>query len=237
MTDFLLLRFEAPLLSFGGPVVDALHPTRLFPSQSQITGMLGNAVGYHHRDHEALEALQQRLRVAAGLIRGEMLLDYQTVDLGLPAMVGTGWTTRGSPEEHGGGSGRETHIRYRWHLADALAVVALTLVPADDTPSLDEIAECLDHPARPLFIGRKSCLPTAPIRLGRVDAVDASAALREAQGLVQDRSSITVEMDARLAVDVTEFVEEDRLVDRRDWRNQVHTRQRGVVRFAMEAPL
>ncbi len=44
-TEFLLLRLEAPLMAFGGPMVDYIGRTRSFPGQAQITGLLGNALG------------------------------------------------------------------------------------------------------------------------------------------------------------------------------------------------
>jgi CRISPR system Cascade subunit CasD len=245
-TEFLLLRLEAPLMAFGGPMVDYIGRTRSFPGQAQITGLLGNALGYRHQDSDALEALQRRLLFAAALIRpGEPLRDYHTVDLGQPHLAGTGWTTRGAVEERGGASGEATHIRHRWYLADALVLVALTLAPDDLAPRLDDLAAALDRPARPLFIGRKPCLPTAPIRLGQVRAPDAMTALREAKVLLaqsfpagkigghRGEARIRVEVDARLARDamVEQQEETDRLVDRRDWRNQMHTGQRAVRRF------
>jgi CRISPR system Cascade subunit CasD len=50
-----------------------------------------------------------------------------------------------------------------------------------------------------------------------------------------DQAAIRVELDARLAGDAAREDEEtDRLVDRRDWRNQIHTGQRAVRRFSMQ---
>src|SRR4051812_36428554 len=98
-TEFLLLRLEAPLMAFGGPMVDQIGRTRAFPGQAQVAGLLGNALGYRHQDADALEALQRRLLFAAALLRpGEPLRDYHTVDLGQPHLTGTGWTTRGAME-------------------------------------------------------------------------------------------------------------------------------------------
>ena len=41
--------------------------------------------------------------------------------------------------------------------------VALRLQPAGDEPTLDDLADALQEPARPLFIGRKACLPTTSL--------------------------------------------------------------------------
>jgi CRISPR system Cascade subunit CasD len=235
MAAFLLLRLEAPLMAFGGPMVDAIGRTRAFPGQAQITGLLGNALGWRHQDAAALERLQERLRMAAALVRpGELLRDYHTVDLGQPHLVGTGWTTRGVPEERAGASSQDTHIRNRWYLADALVLVALTLAPAAEPPDLAALATALDYPARPLFIGRKTCLPTAPLLLGCRDAANAMMALREAAGALSRTvppAPMRIEMDERLAEGVDAEAETERLIDRRDWRNQMHTGARAVRRF------
>lgn len=53
-----------------------------------------------------------------------------------------------------------THQRYRDY--DSLCVVALRLESPDQVPTLDDLAKALDEPARPLFIGRKPCLPGEP---------------------------------------------------------------------------
>jgi CRISPR system Cascade subunit CasD len=234
---FLLLRLEAPMMAFGGPMVDAIGPTRRFPGQAQICGLLGNALGYHHEDAAHLEALQARLRLAAALVEpGERLRDYQTVDLGRPHLVGTGWTTRGTLEKRAGASGETTHIRQRWYLADACLLLALALEPEAEPPTLDALCDALLYPARPLFIGRKTCLPTAPLVLGLAEAVDAPTALRDAAsrlaeadarlGRRRHAETMEMEVDARLLPGAAV----ERLVDGRDWLNQMHTRERGVVR-------
>ncbi|WP_082411796.1 type I-E CRISPR-associated protein Cas5/CasD, partial [Methylogaea oryzae] len=97
--DILLLRFDAPLMSFGGVMVDQHGPTERFPGLSLLAGLFGNALGYRHGDAEALEALQARIEYAARWdVEPQALLDYHTVDLGQPKMREPGWTTRGEPE-------------------------------------------------------------------------------------------------------------------------------------------
>lgn len=233
MGAFLLLRLEAPLMAFGGPMVDHIGRTRDVPGQAQLTGLLGNALGWRHGDEAALGALQRRLRFAAADARaGERLRDYHTVDLGRPHLTGRGWTTRGRVEGRDGASSDTTHIRHRWYLADALVLVALTLEPAEPAPTLSDLATALERPARPLFIGRKPCLPTAPLLLGVTDAGHVTAALCHGLAKLGCAAGVRIELDARLAVGVA-FpgpTEAERLVDRRDWRNQLHDGERAVVR-------
>jgi CRISPR system Cascade subunit CasD len=168
--------------------------------------------------------------------------DYHTVDLGRPHLQGTGWTTRGAVEERSGASGDTTHIRYRWYLADALVLVALTLIPTSEQPTLADLTAALLHPARPLFIGRKPCLPTAPVLLTTMRVPDAITALREGAAQLDaacppvrrgnmPQAGISVEIDEDLvgaAKSEAITAEVERLVDRRDWRNQMHTGGRAV---------
>lgn len=233
--EFLCLRFEAPLMSFGAPMVDQLGVIQPWPATSMITGLIGNALGFEHRESRRLQSLQARVLHGSRCDRrGKLLRDFQTVDLGQPYMSDSlGWTTRGALERRKGGSSTGTHIRERDYWADAVHTVALTLASGEG-PSLDEIAEALRFPARPLFIGRKPCVPASPLVLGTLQAPTLREALRRAPPArgVEQR-----EVEAWWAVDgpVEEVGVRCLLVsDLRDWRNQVHTGQRWLAHGMIE---
>jgi len=226
----LLLRFDAPLVSFGAPAVDQNGVIQSFPALSMLAGLIGNALGWDHRHHAELDAIQERLRYAARIDRrGEALIDYQTVDLGTDWMRAetAGWTTRGRIASRGGASGERTHQRYRHYRADSVHTVALMLA-GDGPPSLDEVAAALREPARPLFIGRKCCLPADLLLLGVV----------EAQSLVGVMASTPRARRADPGLlpaswwdgdDESEAAGESRVVavtDEREWRNRVHVGRR-----------
>lgn len=229
----LVLRFDAPLIAFGGTVVDARNITDDMPSRSMITGLLGNALGYDHRDVDRLARLQARLRVAARRdVVGERLVDFQTVDLGQDFLA-AGWTTSGRSEGREGGSAASgTHIRYRHYLADAAYTVAVALRPADESPTIDALAVALEAPARPLFLGRKCCLPSTPIldpRIGDGGVVEASSlldVLRRTPRIARRRASWNAP-DRRCLVRVpsderVEGFSERAVTEDRDWPNQIH---------------
>jgi CRISPR system Cascade subunit CasD len=239
--DILLLRFDAPLMSFGAPIVDNRGVIQPYPALSLMTGLLGNALGYDHSESETLEALQRRIRYAVRQDRrGERLRDYQTVDFSKPYMDDArAWTTRGELETRKGGSASSgTHIRLRDYWANAAYTVALTLDPAEASPGLDDVARALQHPERPLFIGRKTCLPAEPLLLKRTSQaqlIDALADL-EAAPFPEDTPPQTTcavwwptspDEDRR-----DDFVKEDMrrpVTDRRDWTNQIHVGQRWIA--------
>jgi CRISPR system Cascade subunit CasD len=225
--NILLLRLDAPLLSFGGTVIDSRNVTDDFPSRSMVTGLLGNALGFEHQEVSRLARLQERIQLAARRDRaGERLVDFQTVDLGQPFLA-EGWTTWGTKEGRAGGSAAEgTHIRYRHYLADAVYTLAVALSPADEVPTVEDLAAALDAPARPLFLGRKTCLPSGPISLGLCETPSLLDALRRAplparvgrRG--QDTCLVRVPAGTVLPEDLT-FAERA-ITEERDWPNQVH---------------
>lgn len=242
MIDALLLRFDAPLMSFGGPKVDAKGGTRRAPGQSMITGLLANALGYDRHEAPAHQRLQDRLRFATRCDRaGEALLDFQTVDLGRPHMraAEVGWTTRGRVEPRAGASKEDTHIRERAYWADAVYTVALTLDPADEPPTLAALAAALRRPARPLFIGRKPCLPARPILEGLTTGDDLVSVLAAAPriGPSGDPGPLTVWFDAPPgagAADPQRPIIE--VIDARDWANATHGGRRFIERGVIDPP-
>ncbi|MCC6133140.1 MAG: type I-E CRISPR-associated protein Cas5/CasD [Acidobacteria bacterium] len=176
----LILRLEAPLMSFGGPLVDNLGKTMPFPGRGLLTGLIANALGWDHGEAARLGALQKRIRYAVRCDReGRNVLDYQTADLGQRYMMNGSWTTRGRADSRGGQSGEGTAIRYRSYLADAVYTVALTLDPVKESPDLDQVEEALREPERPLFLGRKTCLPAAPLLECRFEAAGVGEALQK----------------------------------------------------------
>ena len=146
--DCLLLRLDAPLMSFGGIVIDQINPVDRFPGRSLLTGLLGNALGWDHRDSAALSRLQDRLRHAARWdAQPERIVDYQTVDLGQEHLVDTGWTTRGRREDRGSGDATSgTHQRYRHYWANGVATAAIALTDSE-APDLAALEQALRAPA------------------------------------------------------------------------------------------
>lgn len=188
MARHLLLRLQAPLIAFGGETIDNFGVIRDFPALSMVTGLLANALGWRREDCELHDRLQERLLLGARLNTPvQRLTDFQTAQLG---SNDKGWTTWGVPEERRGGAGTydAPHLRYRDYHADLDVLVALRLSPPEQFPTLDDLAVALDHPARPLFIGRKSCLPSKRIFAGWIEANSVLQALQLAPQPESDRA-------------------------------------------------
>lgn len=232
--SYLILQLRAPIASFGGAAIDSFGVTRRLPAKSMLTGLLANALGYHRTQFEKLQKLQSRIVFASGIdspAEGRQFTDFQTAQL---HKNDKHWTTTGMVEGRDGGAATYggPHLRYRDYLDDLSVHVAFTL--RDSTPKeLDHLVNALKFPARPLFIGRKSCLPSSPLYLCTVVADSALSAL------------LTVSVDGG-AVVYCQWMEEGKpaslegisdlsLCDERDWANGQHTGARKVYEATIPA--
>ena len=241
----LILNLESPLMAFGGETIDNYGVIRPFPAASMLIGLLANALGWRRVEQERHQDLQDRLVFAARIDRepagGARMTDYQTVKMGdtVDLFVRSGhwvigWTTRGTPDERAGalgavGSGPFTHQRWRDYYADMRVTAAIRLDPADAEPTLDELADALREPARPLFIGRKPCLPSAPLFAGFGDGDTALAAL-QAWPLDQANAPESVRLlwpEGEAAASI-EANRRYMLTDQRNWVSGLHGGGRAV---------
>ncbi len=213
-------------MAFGGEAIDNYGVVRWFPSASMLTGLLANALGWRRVERERHQRLQDRLIFAARIDRepagGVRMQDFQTAQIGA---ADRGWTTRGRPEGRAGGAATylAPNLRYRDYWADMRVTVALRLQPEQEAPTLDDLASALESPARPLFIGRKPCLPSDQLFAGFKEADTALAALVETPV-----ESSEVAHDVRLLWpqgDGMAGVEANRthmLTDQRNWTSGLH---------------
>lgn len=227
MHKIVILRLEAPMMSFGAPIVDNFGKIQPYPSLSQITGLLANALGYRHEDYDLISHLQNNLIYSVCCIRsGEQITDYQTVDLGQDFMVGTGWTTRNRVEERGGASSKATHIRYRSYWADSSYLVAIRL-KTKDSVNVAMLSEAIQRPARPLFIGRKCCIPSVKLFASESESASSMEALinyiHKVLKLTGDFEMWTSEPEFN-----DEIFDTIMVTDEKDWKNQIHVGQRLV---------
>lgn len=238
--NVLILRLDAPIISFGAPIIDRHGKVQSYPALSMIAGMLGNALGYDHSDFDKLESLQTRLRYASRQDRaGQKIRDYQTVDLSQEFMLDhNAWTTQGWLDKRkGGSSSKGTHIRLRDYRADSVHTVALTLDPSDENPTIEELQHALQYPERPIFIGRKTCLPATPLFVKNLECNTLTEALQKAP--------LSIRADQRDRFPAWWTVEENGdqqpradleqpVTDRRDWKNQIHVGERWIAHGEIE---
>ncbi len=230
-----VLRLQAPMMSFGGPIVSEEGLIQPYPALSMMTGLLANAFGYRRREASRHESLQERITYAVREDQpGEKITDYQTVDLGADYMQAqtkrdsVAWTTWGELDQREGGSASKgTAERNREYWADASYTIALTV----DDLSAERLQEALERPARPLFIGRKNCLPSRPIHRMTLEAAGVKHALRDRKTFPEE----TLEAFDRVRAWWTS-PDGDPVTDARDWTNQIHVGRRQIAQEYISVP-
>jgi CRISPR system Cascade subunit CasD len=170
------LRLGGPLQSWGSSQrLDHYRRTERFPTKSAVLGLVAAALGRGRSDPvDDLVALGFGVRIDRP---GEVLRDFHTLS-SLFDDKGHFAPERGRlPNASGGYRSPETSTRVtvRHYLADACFVVGIEGEPV----ALGEIDEALRRPVFPLYLGRRSCPPDAPVRLGlhQGTLVDVLAAL------------------------------------------------------------
>ena len=238
MKQFLILNLEAPIMSFGSEVTGAIGPTAIFPGVSLITGILANALGWDRTETDKHQAFQDRLTMGSMLVReGHPVTDFQTAILD---QQDKGWTRGGvevrkksstsfktCPDEKRR-TGRRvdvvTNQRWRDMRADARCIIAITL-SAGAHPDLDQLAQGLMHPQRPLFLGRKPFTPSTPLLLGIIEADGIRHALEQVSAELQ----IDHECKAQWPREEGGTGTQISVRDMRNWRAGVHGGERQVI--------
>ena len=228
----LMLRLESPMMAFGGDAIDARRIIRPYPAASMITGLLANALGFHRTEKERHQMLQDNLVFATRIDREPFgkthITDFQTVQLN---KSDKGWTTTGKPEERGGGSYSGPERLWCDYWPDMQVTVALRLNPMFNDVDIDGLAVALNEPTRPLFIGRKSCLPSVPLFEGFADAETSLGALLSWP--LADRETDDVRMFWASGEDCADMdnvtvVRDMMVTDKRSWMSGLHGGKRWI---------
>lgn len=189
----LFLRLEGPLQAWGLRARWGERDTADAPTKSGVIGLLGCALGLR-RDDARLRELSEALRFGVRVdMAGTRLRDYHTTGGGRFGDVVHAGGARYHTNPYAGGvlsaevdaQGRikvkinaktgepETDTSERHYLADASFLGALR---SDEDALIARLAEALQAPVWPCYLGRKSCVPAAPIFCG----VDSFADIRDA---------------------------------------------------------
>lgn len=224
----LVLRLEGPLMAFGDVSVDERSPIRGFPALSMIVGLAGNALGLRRTEGALLQELQDTAEIASRVDRrGHRLRDFQTAQLQKKSPV---WRSSGIAFKERGGGGNtydNPTLLERDFWADASVTVALAVSDA----RADKLEAAFVEPARPLFLGRAACPPTAPILAGRFDG-DVLEAILAFPGEPDAAAEREAQWPER-------FGERGRcrhlrVPDTKDWANGIHFGDRGVYEGVLE---
>lgn len=160
----LALRLEGPLQSWGSESQFARRQTNPLPTKSAILGICCAAMGLHKGSPEEAALLAAPFGcLIIALNRPDAkhptgrLEDYHTVQGTRIASGGT----------------KDTHLTRRDYLTDAKFAAILSGDPA----LITTIAAALADPKWGIWLGRKACIPSAPILAGKCDTEAEAIAL------------------------------------------------------------
>jgi CRISPR system Cascade subunit CasD len=173
MPNTLFLYLEAPLQSWGERAQWSERDTAPEPTKSGIVGLLACALGWV--DDARIRDLSQAIRVGVRCDRigsPMTLMDYHTVGGGYatPQLL----TGAGKPKTMPNSKTPHTEPTQRYYLSDAAFLVAVQAAPE----CVQQLAEAVQSPVWPMFLGRKACVPTRPPFEGTGDYDSLEHALR-----------------------------------------------------------
>jgi CRISPR system Cascade subunit CasD len=167
MANTLFLRLEGPLQAWGERARWAVRDTAPEPTKSGVVGLLACALGL--RDDADLRNLSQQIRLGVRCdAPGMLLIDYHTVSGGV-------MSAQGKIKKNANTKEPETVVSWRHYLADASFLAAVQAAPG----TIARLAEAVQSPHWPLYLGRKSCVPSRSVFEGVGDYPSLDAALAD----------------------------------------------------------
>lgn len=138
----LALRLSGPMQSWGLDSKSVIRKADHFPTRSALTGMICSAFGIPRNENHGHLDLESLSFAACEIKPGNVERDFQTMS-GL-------YTVEGAPRDP------DTLPSPRWYRSEADFLAFFE----GETSVLEPIAEAMRKPVWPLFLGRKSFLPS-----------------------------------------------------------------------------
>jgi CRISPR system Cascade subunit CasD len=184
MANTLFVRLEGPLQAWGERSRWTVRETAHEPTKSGVVGVLACALGI--RGDSALRELSSSVRVAVRCDRpGTLIVDYHTVVGGVLSADGKVKRNQKTKEP-------ETVVSERHYLSDASF---LAVVQADDEV-INRVGNSLTEPVWPVYLGRKSCVPSVPLFEGTEDHAGMEEALSARPARTRGQAGSSVRLRA-----------------------------------------
>jgi len=155
--SFLALRLEGPLQSWGFDSQYNRRNTGLMPTKSAVAGMCCAALGYLRGSSEEAVFLDKFIDVKMMSIAKPRNSDNKELSVRRLQDYHTVRNTRTAE-----GKPKDCHITNRQYLTDSSFGVLLE----GDLSLLQQVAAALENPVWGIWLGRKTCIPTAPVLAG-----------------------------------------------------------------------
>lgn len=166
--ECLVLRLEGPLQSWGFDSQYNRRNTGLMPTKSAIAGICCAAIGLPRGSEK-----EQAFIASFGKVRMQAIaMPRKGVKKELPVRRLQDYHTIQNTKT-AEGKNKDCHITYRQYLNDASFGILLR----GESALLKQIADALINPVWGIWLGRKTCIPSAPVFVGLKDNQDAALRL------------------------------------------------------------
>lgn len=159
---FLALRLQGPLQSWGFDSQYNRRNTGLMPTKSAIAGICCAALGYGRGTGQEQEFLASFTNVRMTAIAIPRTIDRKGKPHKLEVRRLQDYHTVQNTRRATGAINTDCVLTHRQYLTDAAFGVLLE----GDAGVLAAIADALKNPVWGVWLGRKSCIPTAPVLIG-----------------------------------------------------------------------
>jgi CRISPR system Cascade subunit CasD len=160
--SFLALRLEGPLQSWGFDSQFNRRNTGLMPTKSAIAGICCAALGYERGSELEMDFLVSFTNVRMTAIAIPRTIDTKDRKHELPVRRVQDYHTVQNTRRANGSINNDCVLTHRHYLTDA----AFGVVLEGAAELLGNIAVALENPVWGVWLGRKACIPTAPVFAG-----------------------------------------------------------------------
>lgn len=162
--SFLSLRLEGPLQSWGFDSQYNRRNTGLMPTKSAIAGMCCAALGLPRGSDN-----EQEFLASFGTVRmTSIAIPRKGTKKELPVRRLQDYHTVQNTRRASGAINNDCVLTHRQYLTDA----AFGILLEGDSVLLAQIASALADPVWGIWLGRKTCIPSAPVLVGLRDSRD-----------------------------------------------------------------
>lgn len=169
MTDYLILKLQGPMQSWGGHTYEDYRPSEAFPTRSGVIGLLAACIGIDRTDKQSLLNLADSIEIAVRqdelTITSSRLTDFHTVE---------------AARKVDGSANKNPIVSRREYLCDASFTVAIRS-SLKKLFSLDDIEAAIKKPFYTPFLGRRACPVSRPLYEMRVVADSFISALQRTE--------------------------------------------------------
>lgn len=180
MKEFLIVKLQGAMQSWGGHTFEDYRPSHIFPTRSAVVGLLGACLGIDRADIQSRADLDTSFELTVRADRRKVQTDQfgQIKEKILYMQKMTDYHTVLDARKVDGTSRSDAIISHREYLCDAEFTLALGF-RSNAVFSLEKVKAAIQKPYYTPVLGRRSCPIQRPLFENIVLAEDAQQALAQ----------------------------------------------------------